>query len=381
MPNTKENIEKAKHFVLYSLDHRGNTDLYSVLRQLSLFPSISKLGRQYILLSDGHINEFKSIATFLKNQPSTRQTRLFTCSIGETANKYQLKQLANQTNAGGLCTIFDSNYRSRWKSKVVEILEHIHQPCVTNVSIDWHGTIDQQQELLFTNQAPKIIRSLFDGMRLTVYRFIDNCHRATLKATINDQEFLTDVFLNRITETKGRILHCLTARAIISDYENGLLSQDESENELIKKQNQENLIRLSCKHSVVCSLTSFVAIEERDDQPIQTGVRLLDVMLENEIDLLPYINWEGERSQIDLVKDKLINGKRQLDNASITNKTELTHQYEQLCQNVSYRSGGDPKYQLMLTIIDTYQTVLKDDLKAQQLIDEMKTGSNERIEF
>ncbi|CAF4419960.1 unnamed protein product, partial [Rotaria magnacalcarata] len=80
-----------------------------------------------------------------------------------------------------------------------------------------------------TNQAPKRIRSLFDGMRLTVYRFIRNCLKVTLTATINNQEYVTTVFSNKITETKGRILHCLTARAIIQDYENGLLHDDECE--------------------------------------------------------------------------------------------------------------------------------------------------------
>jgi hypothetical protein len=45
--------------------------------------------------------------------------RLFTCSIGDVS-----KQLANQSYGGGLCTIFDSNYRSKWKIKVLQILEH-----------------------------------------------------------------------------------------------------------------------------------------------------------------------------------------------------------------------------------------------------------------
>ncbi|CAF5164769.1 unnamed protein product, partial [Rotaria sp. Silwood1] len=67
LPNTKENIDKAKYFVLHSLDHRGNTDLFSVLRQYSLLPSSSKFGRQFILLSDGHINDLKSILKLLEN--------------------------------------------------------------------------------------------------------------------------------------------------------------------------------------------------------------------------------------------------------------------------------------------------------------------------
>jgi poly [ADP-ribose] polymerase len=67
-----------------------------------------------------------------------------------------------------------------------------------------------------------------------------------------------------MTTTKGRILHCLTARAIIDDYDNGILHVDESENELMKVQYKQDLIDLSIKHSVVSAYTSFVAIEERD---------------------------------------------------------------------------------------------------------------------
>ncbi|CAF5110563.1 unnamed protein product, partial [Rotaria magnacalcarata] len=186
----------------------------------------------------------------------------------------------------------------------------------------------------------------------------------------------TTVFSNKITETKGRILHCLTARAIIQDYENGLLHDDECENELIKKQYQQDLIELSMKYSVVSSFTSFVAIEERDGQALEPGARLLDVMLENDNDLLPYISWDGEHSPIDIIKDKIINAKRVFDSASILNKIELSIEYEKLCQNISYRSGGDAKYDLMLAIVDTYRITLQEKEKARQLYDKIRESRN-----
>jgi hypothetical protein len=107
---------------------------------------------------------------------------------------------------------------------------------------------------------------------------------------------------------------------------------------------------------------------------MKTGVRLLDVMLERDIDLLPYIGWDGDRSQIDLIKEKLINAKRLFDSASISNKIELTNEYENFCKNISYRSGGDAKYDLMLTIIDTYRMILKEEEKARELEEKMKNG-------
>lgn len=104
------------------------------------------------------------------------------------------------------------------------------------------------------------------------------------------------------------------------------------------------------------------------------GVRLLDVMLENDVDLLPYIGWDGDRSQAELMKEKLINAKRLFDSASVSDKTRLTNEYEEFCQKISYRVGGDAKYTLMLTIIDTYETVLKEKGKAQELKEKMIRG-------
>ncbi|CAF3765986.1 unnamed protein product [Rotaria sp. Silwood1] len=375
-PITKENLDKAKHFVLHSLVHRGNTDLFAVLHRYSLLPSSlsSKFGRQFILLSDGHIHDLNSILALLKHRPTMRRDRLFTCSIGNVANKHSLKQLANGANGGGLITMFDSNYRSKWKTKVLNILEQIRQPCVTSISIDWHGCLNEEQK--FNMQAPKMIRSLFNGMRLTVYRFIENCHKATLTATIDGQEFVTTVFSSTMTTTRGRILHCLTTRAIIDDYDNGLLDVDESENELIKVQYKRDLIDLSIKHSVVSAYTSFVAIEERnvktDIKTLQPGVRLLEVMLERDVDLLPCMGWDGDASYLTLIKQQLADARISLQCASIQDKKETVADIEKLCQKISYRAGGDAKFGTMMTIIRTYRYSLNEYNKADELEDKMR---------
>ncbi|CAF1000231.1 unnamed protein product [Rotaria sordida] len=375
-PTTKENLDKAKHFVLHSLIHRGNTDLFAVLHRYSLLPALptSKFGRQFIILSDGHIHDLQSILVLLEHQSTMRRDRIFACSIGNVANKHGLKQLVNGASGGGLTTVFDSNYRSKWKTKVLNILEQVRQPCVTNISINWHGHVDEQQK--FNMQAPKIIRSLFNGMRLSVYRFIQNCHKATLTATIDGQEFVTTVFSSTMTTTKGRILHCLTARAIIDDYDNGLLHVDESENELMKVQYKQDLIDLSIKHSVVSAYTSFVAIEERDAKTdvktFQPGVRLLDVMLDRNIDLLPYIGWDGDVSNLDTIKQKLIDERIPLESASIQSKKESIVDIEKLCEKISYRAGGDAKFDMMMTIIRTYRYALNEHEKANEIENKMR---------
>ncbi|CAF4052927.1 unnamed protein product, partial [Adineta steineri] len=376
MLTTKENLDKAKHYVLHSPIHRGNTDLYTVLHRYSLLSSVSlRFGRQFILLSDGHIHDLNSILLLFKHRSTMRHDRLFSCSIGDVANKHALKQLSNGASGGGLTIIFDSNYRSKWKTKVLNILEYVRQPCVTSISIDWHGQLDEEQK--FNMQAPKMIRSLFNGMRLTVYRFIRNCHKATLTAIIDGQEFVTTVFSSPMTTTKGRILHCLTARALIDDYDNGILNIDESENELIKIQYKQDLIDLSIKHSVVSAYTSFVAIEERDvktdTKPVQPGVHRLRVMLEGDEDLLPYMGWDGDVSNLTSIKQKLIDARISLESASILSKREIIVDIEKLCQTISYRTGGDAKFNIMMSIIRAYRYSLNEYDKANEIEDTMKS--------
>ncbi len=84
----------------------------------------------------------------------------------------------------------------------------------------------------------------------------------------------------------------LTARAIIHDYENRLLDNDQCENELIKKQSKQDLIKLNIKHSGVSSFTSFVAIEERDGEIIQPGRKNLNfsLNLNNLFDFIKLLN-------------------------------------------------------------------------------------------
>ncbi|CAF1368498.1 unnamed protein product, partial [Didymodactylos carnosus] len=265
---------------------------------------------------------------------------------------------------------------------VLNILTNIRQPCVNGIMIDWHNEQIYENNNNRFIQAPSRIHSLFNGMRLTVYGFIDNCFKATLRANINGQELATTVFTNKMTETTGRVLHCLTARAIIDDWENGLLSMNEAVNEQLKFQYKQHIIDLSIKYSIVSPFTSFVAIEERskDDTQMQQGIRLLDIMLEKNRELLPYIGWDGDNSQSIIMKQKLIDMKSLIDASSILSKATLCDELFTLCKDVSYRQFGE-KFDAMLTIIDTYYYVLKDYPKAFELLNEMKSAVKEEMNF
>lgn len=97
-------------------------------------------------------------------------------------------------------------------------------------------------------------------------------------------------------------------------------------------------------------------------------------MLERDVDLLPYMGWEGDVSILTIMKQKLLDARLSLECASIQGKKELIADIEKLCQKVSYRTGGDAKFGTMMTLIRTCRYSLYDYDKADELKDKMQKG-------
>lgn len=104
-------------------------------------------------------------------------------------------------------------------------------------------------------------------------------------------------------------------------------------------------------------------------------------MLENDLDLLPYMAWDGDRSQRDILKEKLINGKQSLINASLMTKEDLSRELEALCDKISYRAGGEAKFELMTTLIQTYRKELNAQEKARALEQKLERGLEMKFFF
>ena len=69
------------------------------------------------------------------------------------------------------------------------------------------------------------------------------------------------------------MLHQLTARAIIRDWEDGTLDVNRTEHEVKKTEQKNYIIDLSKEYSIVTQFTSFVAVEIRDK--VGMGVEFL----------------------------------------------------------------------------------------------------------
>uniref|UniRef100_A0A671SV19 Poly [ADP-ribose] polymerase n=1 Tax=Sinocyclocheilus anshuiensis TaxID=1608454 RepID=A0A671SV19_9TELE len=245
----------------------GSTDLWRPLWSLSLLPPCRGV-RNILLLSDGHVH----------NQPLTLQlvrenschTRLFTCGLSLTANRHMLRALAQA--GGGTYEFFDTKIKHTWAEKVRAQVERMESPGCRSVAVKWQQF---NPTVPLPVQAPSQLHALFSDCHTLVYGFVPHCTQATLFGDLSGQEIKTMVSTTELQKTKGTFLHKLTARAIIRDYEDGILANSEAEHEGKKAELKSYIIELSKEFSILSQFTSFVAIEERGWRSSSTSEDLL----------------------------------------------------------------------------------------------------------
>ncbi|XP_062390725.1 protein mono-ADP-ribosyltransferase PARP4-like isoform X1 [Sardina pilchardus] len=289
--------EPAKDFIKTSPPVGGSTELWRPLRSLSLLPP-SRGSRSLVLLSDGHVQN--PTLTLQLVRSNAAHTRLFTCGLSKTANRHMLRALAQA--GGGAYEFFDTKTRHTWSEKVASQVRRLVSPGCNSVAVKWQLFNPTAPPPV---QAPAQVHALFSNCHTLVYGFVPHCTQATLYGDLCGQEIKTMVSTTELQKTKGTFLHKLTARAVIRDYEDGVLHMDEAEHEGKKAQMKSFIVELSKEFSVLSQFTSFVAIEERDAQKPEEGFTDIPKLIaEEEVDLLPYMGWEDEEEALNEEEDE-----------------------------------------------------------------------------
>ncbi|KAL3871218.1 hypothetical protein ACJMK2_039226 [Sinanodonta woodiana] len=294
---TPDNVKKVDKFVQGLKADMGNTEALRPLHSLHLLKRESSL-RNVFLITDGHVNNEET--TLAEIQCHCQNTRIFTFGISSTANRHLLRALARM--GGGAFEFFDPKSKSKWEGKVKSQISKAGHIGLTSISVHWE---QYDSDVASPVQAPKNINAIFSGSRQVIYGFVPNCTMATLKAQIDGQEVSTVVSTSDLNITEGKILHRLTARAIIRDWEDGLLSLDRADQEIMKATTKNLIIELSKEYSIVTQFTSFVAIEKRDEDKEVDESELLDMsdLIEREaadnLQSMGYISFSSSSSSSD----------------------------------------------------------------------------------
>ncbi|KAM9487332.1 protein mono-ADP-ribosyltransferase PARP4 [Clarias gariepinus] len=284
----EEVFDEAKKFIMTLAPVGGSTELWRPLRTLNLLPP-SRGIRNVLLISDGHVQNQPQTLQLVRN--NVRHTRLFTCGLNPTANRYMLRALAQA--GGGTYEFFDTKTKHTWAEKVNSQVRCMLAPGCSSVAVKWQQFNPTAPSPV---QAPSQLHALFNDCHTLVYGFVPHCTRATLFGDLSGKEIETMVSTTELQKTKGTFLHKLTARAVIRDFEDGSLGCSEAEHEGKKAELKSYIIELSKEFSILSQFTSFVAIEERDqDQPDSGFTNVPKIIEEEDVDILPYMAWTEQK--------------------------------------------------------------------------------------
>ncbi|XP_031218415.1 protein mono-ADP-ribosyltransferase PARP4 isoform X2 [Mastomys coucha] len=281
----------ATEFIMSAAPSMGNTDFWKILRYLSfLYPSEGF--RNILLISDGHLQSESLTLQLVKR--NTQHTRVFTCAVGSTANRHILRTLSQY--GAGVFEYFNSKSKHSWKKQIEAQMTRIRSPSCHSVSVKWQQLSRDTPEPL---QAPAWLPSLFHNDRLLVYGFIPHCTQATLRAFIQEKEFCTMVSTTELQKTTGTMIHKLAARALIRDYEDGILHDNETNHEMKKNIMKSLIIELSKENSLITQFTSFVAVEKRDvnEIPFANVPNISELVAKEDVDFLPYVSWQEKQPE------------------------------------------------------------------------------------
>lgn len=155
LENNPENLNKAVKFLLENKKPRGNTDLLNLIQPyLVMSQNIGNKGPEhdfdkinnFVLISDGHLTRPQELLSMLHgSKDSLVVNRVFTCSIGDSADNQLLKVIANVT--GGSYDVFESKCQFKWKEKIEDIMDKIVQPAaIKNIKIEWQNQKTAQEK-------------------------------------------------------------------------------------------------------------------------------------------------------------------------------------------------------------------------------------------
>ncbi|XP_060597096.1 uncharacterized protein LOC132751015 isoform X2 [Ruditapes philippinarum] len=286
---TSSNMKQASEFVMSLSPTMGNTEVVRPLHTFYLMKQENSM-QNVLLISDGHMNNTELLLNSVRT--NCQHTRVFTVGVSGTADRHMLRALA-RVGAGSF-EYFDTKVKSKWETKVKSQISKAAQPGLTSVQVEWeqHGA-----DVPPPVQAPRQITALFNGSRSVIYGYVPNCTMATLRASVAGEEVSTMVSTSDLSITNGHILHRLTARAIISDWENGVLSADRTDHEILKMNTKDYIIELSKEYSIVTQFTSFVAIEKRDKDEEKKAVdapAMSELVERENVDQLQYMAFEED---------------------------------------------------------------------------------------
>ncbi|HEY7119922.1 MAG TPA: VIT domain-containing protein [Tepidisphaeraceae bacterium] len=227
----------------------GGTELMAPLEEILAEPPAGGGVRNIVLLTDGQVTNEPAVIALARRKRA--HNRIFTFGIGHGCSAFLIKGLARVS--GGAAEFIAPG--ERIEEKVLRTFGRLASPPVSQVEIDWG---DADAEI-----APRVLPPLFDGDALRVFARLPGRvpETVTLRCVTAAGPRSWTVRVQS-SDDPANVLPSLWARAMIRT-----LEEEDGVQPTISisapSRERSRLVEISRRYNLLCSLTSFIAVEHR----------------------------------------------------------------------------------------------------------------------
>ncbi|OHD67153.1 MAG: hypothetical protein A2177_11080, partial [Spirochaetes bacterium RBG_13_68_11] len=255
----------------------GGTEVLAPLTDAYKAPVAQDAARSVVLMTDGQVGNEAAVMSLVRGNAPT--TRFFAVGIGAGPNDHLVRGLA-RAGGGTAAFIFPGE---RIEPRVLGIFRQAIGARVSNLRIDWGGTSEQSPA------SPTLLL----GEPMSAFTRLGGRAAAPTAVTVSAEVGGTPVRweLPVADAGSGRIpLPTLWARARIRDLEESQEAREKASRQQRPKSEawKQEVISLATEFGLSSSLTSWIAVEEREEKDKQTGELVL-----RKVPTLVTVGWHG----------------------------------------------------------------------------------------
>ena len=275
-----KSLENALSYFSKAKADLGGTEVLGPLKHIYSLPPAPETERSIVLLTDGEVGNEGEVLDLVRNHQEN--TRFFPIWIGAGPNEFLIKGVARAGR--GACEFIHPG--ERIEPKVLRAFQKLGEVALEELGIDWgKGSFDQapQAPLCYSGSPVSIFARQADGEEsqgriLKLHGKISGAKKGW-EIPISDQG-------------RGDSLPApvLWAREKIRELEEGRDASLRGSRQADRKSKQvkDRIIELSKQYSLLSTLTSFVAVEEREEKDKSTGEIVL-----RKVPTLVTVGWHG----------------------------------------------------------------------------------------
>jgi Ca-activated chloride channel family protein len=236
----------------------GGTELMAPLQAILAHPPAVGSARTVIVLTDGQVTNEPAVIDLARKHRA--HNRIFSFGIGSACSAFLVKGLARATSGAAE---FISG-RERIEEKVLRTFSRAGSPLVGDVQIDWGGA-----DVATLAELPPV----FDGDVLTVFGRaagrLPRSVRLTCATPMGPRDWTLVVPTHGPED--GGVIATMWARRTIQSLEEVNGVRRTSVGDRRESRARSELIRLSKEFKLLCSLTTFIAVEHRSIEERNEG--------------------------------------------------------------------------------------------------------------